>query len=218
MEQEVKEVVYLAVAAMLLSIILGMASYAIHLNNDMAEVRNGQIVAHQTIQQYNKYNKYNKNTIIGDEVIECLRLYYDSGIDIFVDSRENVESGSVVNSLTQCGRSGCTDHRIYNTHQFIIHKGTSDDYFKVSESMFDRPKDDMRNWFPTESKYRCYLVYNSQDVTQFYDNLMEKFNTHPSMVTGDAATELLDSFIGYPAAGSEVTGIVIINTNSYGGN
>lgn len=217
MENEVKEVVYIAIAAMVLSLVLGLASFTMHIRDDLAGIRNEQIIANQQVKQYNEYNKYNKNTLIGDEVAECIRLHYDSGIDIFVDSRTNIDSGETINTSNGCQGSE-DDHRIFNLSQYAKHAGSTNDYFQVSITEIERPKNDLRSWFPTSAKYRAYLVYNSESVVDFYERLIESFDTHPGLVTGDAATDLLDSLAPQQMANSEVTGIVFINLNTYGGN
>lgn len=218
MENEVKEVIYIAIAAMVLSMVLGVASFVMKIRDDLADIRNNQVTANQQVTQYNRYNKYNKNTLIGDEVIECIRLYYDTGIDIFIDNRKNIESNATINRKTTCSISGCIDHRIFNMHQFIKHSGTTQDYFDVAEALSNRPRNDLRNWFPTDSRYRAYLVYNSEDVTTYYEYIMDRFDSTAGYVTGDAATNRLDSFVKEPIPGSEVTGIILVNLNTYGGN
>lgn len=217
MENEVKEVVYIAISAMVLSLVLGLASFTMHINNNMADIRNEQIVANNQVQQYNQYNKYNKNTLIGDEVAECIRLHYDSGIDIFVDTRTNEDSGETINTGIGCQGAG-DDHRIFNLSQYTKHSNSSNDYFQVSITNTSRPKNDLRNWFPTHAKYRAYLVYNSEDVVSFYERLIEEYDMKSGMATGDDATEILDSLVPQQIANSEVTGIVFINLNTYGGN
>ena len=213
MENEVREVIYLAISTILLSIVLGVASFAIALNGDMAEIRNGQTNGVRQIMEYKEFNKYDRHEVVGDDVIECIRMYYDSGLDIFIDSRTNSEIPKTIDEVDTGRCPLCKrdyDHRMYNLEQYLAHKDSSGaNYFKISMAATSRPKDDMRNWFPTDVKYRAYCVYNSEPVVDVYARMMEKYAPYSSL-TGQAALNALDSCAMDRPINAEVTGLIFI--------
>ena len=71
----------------------------------------------------------------------------------------------------------------------------------------------MRNWFPSEMKYRAYLVYNSEDPEVFYNNLMANYDTvkgsFPSTEAGKL--EALDTGIRQVDPTAKITGVVLVS-------
>ena len=88
--QEVKETVYIAISAMILALVLSMVAILLEIRSDLADARNGEILAANSNLEYRQFNKYDNNTIYGDEVIELILLYYDTGIDIYVDTQTSI--------------------------------------------------------------------------------------------------------------------------------
>ena len=220
MEQEVKEVVYISISCIVLSIVLGLISFMMTVEASLAEAKNGNVISIKQVQQYNSYNKYDGTKVIGDEVIECIRMYYDRGLDIFVDSRTNIVTNSVVDGLNNNYCTYCDnlvkDHRIFNLKQQISHEGTSFDYFKFNLSTLraDGNNNDLRNWFPTSANYRAYLVFNSESVIDAYNRAMDAYN---SSYGTDLESKLMhvDSEMRNKIANAEVTGIIFINYTSF---
>ena len=220
MEQEVKEVVYIAISTIVLSIVLGLMSFMMTVSGDMAEAKNSNTVAAQQVKQYNTYNRYDGEKVIGDEVIECIKLYYDRGIDIFVDTRTNIVNNKVVDGAHNVSCSYCdkliSDHRVFNLRQQLAHNGTSEDYFSFNLSTFgsDGNDNDLRNWFPTSSSYRAYLVYNSENVEIAYERAIDAYNSSAGANLDDKLASV-DGVMTNKVANAEVTGIVFINYSSF---
>lgn len=170
MESEIREVVYISITAFLVSIVLSFASYMISIQRDLAEVRTNDIVSNRNVEEYRKFNKYENKYVSGNEVIECIRMYYDSGIDIFVSNITNTmitDAGGIV----QAGM----DARIF-----------SNDEYAVSKTKFEVDK--LMKWLTSSDKYYARLVYDSEDVVVAYNNTVvgNKYNksTASSEVTG----------------------------------
>lgn len=92
---EIKEVVYIAISAILLSIVLTFVSTLIGVRNDLAEIRNNEIHSAQDLEKYREFNKYNGTNVFGEDIIEAIRQYYNSDLTIYVN-----KSGSTGTSYT----------------------------------------------------------------------------------------------------------------------
>lgn len=190
MTDEVKEVVYIAIATILLGIILSYVALMGTLKRDMAKVRNNEVAGTNNIIQYNKYAKYNRNELVGEEVIECIRAYYDTGIDIYVGSDR-------------------ISHHLFNLNEYLNGKSQ---YFVFSENI-DGSKSYLQQWFTSSDTYRAYLIYNSEDIQMAYDRIMRKYGAPKGdSVSKQVKYAKLDSCVGEPIQNSEVTGILIIDT------
>ena len=218
MENETREVTYLAVSLILISVVLGFISFGLGLMTKMSDTRNSQLAANERLEDFRSFNAYDSQTIIGDEAIELIRQHYDSGVTIFVDYRKNEVSNKIVNASNNRTCSYCSgkggDHRIYNEDMWLLHRAAPDNinYFFLSTSAVPEDGNDMRNWFKSKTKYRCYLVYNSQDPKEFYNELMN----HYDAVKGSASTETaklmaLDSGVKPVDPSSRITGIVLVS-------
>lgn len=100
MMEEIRQTVYIAVSAILLSIVLTFASVVISIESDLATVRNDELAANQALEQARKFNKYDNKIISGDDVIELIRMYYDSGIEIYIDTFDGTSGPIRINSQT----------------------------------------------------------------------------------------------------------------------
>ena len=223
MENETREVTYLAVSLMIIALVLGFITYGLGLTSRMAQARNEQIVANSKIEEYREFNGYDAKTLIGDEVIELIRQKYDTGIDIFVDYRYNESTRETVtaginDTCTYCAAAARGDHRVYNSDLYYAHVDTDEDYFTLAVNKTSATRDDMRNWYPTDAQYRAYLVYNSEDPIEFYSRLISNYNavrgSYGSDLTGKL--EALDSGIGAYDPNLTVTGIVLVNLKNLG--
>ena len=135
---EVKETVYIAISAILLALVLGLASVLINIRNDIASARNEEILSAQDMVQYRQFNKYNDKVISGDDVIELIRLYYTEGIDIYINSKDGTPGAIRINAST------------LQANPALV----SLDYLQSS--------------FPNNRTYRAQVVYNAinpQNVT-----------------------------------------------------
>lgn len=216
MENEVRDVTYLSIGLILVAILLSFISYGLTVKSELAGVRNRELRSHENVEQYREYNAYDQKTLFGDEVIELIRAKYDSGISIFVDYRANVSTGDVIDSddtCIYCGTEG--NHRIYNLDNYIDHANAPSDYnyFILAQNAISAERNDLRNWYPSTSKYRAYLVYNSEDPMVYYERLMDNYElTKDSMPdTEKGKLEALDNGVPVKPTGAEVTGIVLIS-------
>lgn len=223
MENEVRDIIQIAVNLILVSIIIGFIVFCANMVQSMGAVRNNEISSNNRVVQYREFNGYDQKPLIGDEVTELIRLKYDSGVTIFVDYRENKSTHDVVdamhnNSCMYCvGNDG--DHRKFNLDQFIRHKESGPDfnYFNVGTNNISAERNDMRNWFPTESFYMSFLVYNSQDTTEFYKNLVDYYDANiDADMSDDEKLDILYTGVPTKIIGSEVTGVVLISYHTLG--
>lgn len=224
MENETREVTYLGVSLMIVAMVIGFIVYGLGLTNKMAQARNSEVVANDKIEEYREYNAYDGQTLIGDDVIELIRQKYDSGITLFVDYRQNDSLGEVVDFVENkdcpycAGKSG--DHRLYNMDMYLLHKNAPSEhnYFQLAINAVSAERNDLRNWFPSQSKYRAYLVYNSDDPIKYYDKLMDNYDAvkggYPATESGKL--EALDSGIPPINPNYRVTGIVLISYTTLG--
>ena len=103
---------------------------------------------------------------------------------------------------------------------YIRHnKGTDDqNYFKIATNNVSTNRNDLRNWFPSESKYRAYLVYDSKDPYEYYESMINNYNIEKdnNEDTESGKLKALDSGQYKSTEGSEVTGIVLISYETLG--
>lgn len=166
---EVRETIYIAISAIIASIILGLISTMMYIKSNIAEVRNNEIAGKSNVTQFRMYNKYNSKELCGDEVIECIRLYYDKGIDIIVNTRTNIKSGDTIDSsdIIIDGDGRVWDKRIFNTENAVRYP----DLIRVGTTIPSTESNILQNWFPTEKKYAAYLIYNSAKPSDVLNKL-----------------------------------------------
>lgn len=192
MESEIREMVYIAISALVLSIVLGFISIMGMVQGDIARTRNDEIAGNKNMMQYKEYNKYNQNELCGEEVVECIRLNYDQGITIYVASSAIPSAPAGLNEFNM------TTYMVPANKQF----------FSVEEG------GDLLSWFNNSKRYRAYLVYNSEKPQVKYERMMDDYMFTPEAVTGtlNEKYEALDSCEGIPVVNSEVTSILIIDS------
>lgn len=218
MQDEVKKVIYIAVGAMLLAIVLGFVSILTDIRSDIAEIRNNEIAANKSLEQYRKFNKYDSKTLIGDEVIECIRMYYDKDVTIIVNTRKNRINNRVIDASSVEVENGVVvnDPRQFNTTQYVLSRKPGYvpyDYFRVSTKVGEDGDEILQNYFPTDKNYQAYLVYDSVDVSNTLDTILSRYGT----MAGSTKEEKLDAAAAESIvriAGSTITGIIIIDLES----
>jgi hypothetical protein len=237
MENETREVVYISISLILLAMVLSFISFGLNMTHKISQARNEQVTANEKIQEYREFNAYNAQTIIGDEAIELIRDKYDTGITVFVDYRKNTSTGSTVGATTAATNpetaktskttcSSCTsksgDHRIFNYDEYLTHlDGSSDlNYFLLAYNSTSKTKDDMRNWFPTTAKYRCYLIYNAEDPVEYYYNLMTRYKSLLGTSTYGTSNEgklaALDAAATQGSAIDTISGVCLVSYETLG--
>ena len=189
MENEAREITYLSIGLVTIAIVLTFITFAMTVTRNIAQARNEEIKSTDNIEQYREYNAYDGKTLIGDEIIELIRYKYNSGIDIFIDYRHNISTGETVSTNETCDYCRNEDnHRIYNLNSYLSHVEAPSDYnyFLLAQNAISAERNDMRNWYPSESKYRVYLVYNTMNVEAYYTKLMDSYYLHKDEFTDDA--------------------------------
>lgn len=131
---EIKEVVYVALGLFIVSLVLGTASFFIHLRDDMANTRNAQIQTTEVTTLYREFNKYNDTIIYGEDVIEVIRAYFDTDVAVYVD---------------RIGGSGTS---YYVTKELV----------KTNKNLVEIKS--LQAKFGPNQKYKAYLVFDSVDV------------------------------------------------------
>ncbi len=167
MIEEIKEVVYIAISAIILSVVLGFVSIMGTVQKDISATRNGELTGNKTMMQSSKYDKYNSREIVGEEVIECIRAYYDTGITIYVKA-----PGVALDT--------------YNLDTFGV--AANKQYFSADEGSA------MLNWFPNSKKYRAYLVYNDEKPSVKYARILasgQMEDTDKAPVAGSEVTSII---------------------------
>ena len=195
MDSEIKEIVYISVSVLVLSIILTFISLMGTIQNNIARTRNDEIAGNKNMVQQEKYSEYNMTELVGEQVIECIEMYYDQNITIFVES-----TPVPINT--------------FNLDAYT----TSPINFSVAAS-----DNTLATWFTNTGRYRAYLVYNSASPQAIYNTIMASYRSKSvsgQAYTGNPTTDAtiraskyaaLDSCIGTPLIDSEVTGILIID-------
>lgn len=131
--REIQETVYIAVSTILLALVLGFISIWISIRNDMASIRNEEIISARTVGEYRKFNKYDNKIIYGDEVVEIISLYGNTGITIYVDTPDGVSSPIIINEET----------------------------IKTDPSLLELST--LQNKFQSNREYKAQIVYNAVD-------------------------------------------------------
>ena len=222
MENETREVTYLAISLMLAALVLSFIVYGLSITRHVSGVRNDEISANQRIEQYREYNLYDGQSLYGDDVIELIRSKYDSGVDIFVDYRINASAGNAIVSsgsgtkCSYCNSISEYDHRFYNRKMYFAHidasENTPNAYFALDANATGSTRYDLRNWFPTKNRYRAYLVYNNDNIKEYYDEMMLQYRaSSASYSSEEGKLNLLDSLERPHNPSAQVTGIMLIS-------
>lgn len=198
MENEIKEIIYIAISAIILSAVLGLVSIMMNVNRDMAGVRNREVQGSRQVMEYRQFNKYGHNTINGDELIECITSLYDSGIEILVKTGVyNLTS----TRYTEQANGEEYANAINNSSDFIRYRSVDLTAGRESKYDIDRLMDN----FPTNRGYRGYLVFNSQKPGLKFNDI------HDGVLNISNLEQELDRVSGFnDLANSEVTGILFI--------
>lgn len=137
---EIKETIYIAIGCMLAAAVLGLIAFAMNIRGDLAVVNNNQLASQRNMSAYTTLNRYNNETIYTDDVIVCIREFYDSDIEVYVDNFVGVG-----------GR--------YYTYEIKEDEGLDSDRFKIDELMSAT----------RGVEYTSYLVfgeYNREDYSE----------------------------------------------------
>ena len=157
--EEVKQTVYLAVTCCLLAVVLSFAAVFIGLRNDMATVRNEQIITTRTQKQTNEFSQYDGKLITGAEVIQGIRDYYKSE-DVCV----YVYSGGMIDVYSyKCDREG-----LYGTPL------TSSELNKKYSLV------ELQKVFNASAEYEAYSLYGFPVFNSDMNEIVEQLNNYDS--------------------------------------
>lgn len=179
-DNEIVKTIEIAISSITLALALTFSANLISTRNDMASIMNDDRQSRKQVQQYNNYNMYSQKTITGEEAIACIRSYYDQGVSVYV--------GSNAVSL-----------HLYNL-----------DTYATNSADFDiTPNSKLVKAFGQGKKFRAYVVYNAENVTTKYTNMINKYNA--SKTGTNKGVTLLDTFDKAASANSEVTGLILVD-------
>lgn len=145
--EEIKQTVYIAVAAVLLAGLLGFVSYLMMLRSEFAETRNSEVYAAQSMKDFREYNEFAGAELYGEDVVAAIRNYYDGGIKLRVNDPNYTDGNGV-----------------YTVDKYIARQ-------PGGASLVDVEK--LQKWFPGAvvrdgktyyRKYKAVLVYGQVDL------------------------------------------------------
>ena len=198
MESEIKEVVYIAVGAIILSIVLGLLAIVMSVTRDMSSVRNNEVQGNMNVMEYRAFNKYDHNTLNGDEVIECITNFYDTGVEIVV--KTDIYDMSDYDYTEISGGEEYADN-VDTSSEFLRYRLS--DLTNGREAKYEIEK--LMQNYTTDREYRAYLVYNSLKPGLKFNDI------HYNVTDISNLEEELDRVAGFnELANSEVTGILFI--------
>lgn len=88
-DSEIKETTMIIVSAILISAVLGFASYLFMLRTDFAGVRNAEVYAAASMQSYREFNNFNGGEVLyGEDVVVAVRDYFEAGVRIRVNNSD----------------------------------------------------------------------------------------------------------------------------------
>lgn len=154
--EEVKQTVYLAVTCCLLAVILSFAATFISLRNDMAQVRNEQIITTRSQRQSNEFSQYDGKEVTGAEVIQAIRDYYKSeDVCIYVKKSDGFHFYSY-----KSDREG-----IYFEAFPLLNSVELDNKYHL---------DNLQDSFNASNKYTAYTLYGFPVFTPGYDYIINE--------------------------------------------
>ena len=154
--EEVKQTVYLAVTCCLLAVVLSFAATFISLRNDMAQVRNEQIVTTRSQRQSNEFSQYDGKEVTGAEVIQAIRDYYKSeDVCIYVKKSDGFHFYSY-----KSDREG-----IYFEAFPLLNSVELDNKYNL---------DNLQDSFNASNKYTAYTLYGFPVFSPGYANIINE--------------------------------------------
>lgn len=154
--EEIKQTVYLAVTCCLLAVILSFAATFISLRNDMAQVRNEQIITTRSQRQSNEFSQYDGKEVTGAEVIQAIRDYYKSeDVCIYVKKSDGFHFYSY-----KSDREG-----IYFEAFPLLNSVELDNKYNL---------DNLQDSFNASNKYTAYTLYGFPVFTPGYDYIINE--------------------------------------------
>jgi len=189
MNSEIKEVVYIAVSLIILSIVLGFVAILSNVQGDIAQIRNNEVIGNQNLIQAREFNKYDRGFIIGPEVVEVILKLKESDISVQVYTDLN-------------------NFRIFNLSQYLI--PANEVFYSIEPGSF------LLTTFNSNTRFRTYLIYNNQNITEKFTSMRQQYLLTPERVSGTIQQKInaLDRFYVNQGRGAKVTGILIVNIDS----
>lgn len=144
---EITQTTHISVNLILLAAVLAFAMFAISVRNTAAASRNQEIAGQAQLMQYREFNKYNDNEINGDEVVELVSQYADTGIEIYINSPDGAAGPLRYNIATVAANPDLVDLEW------------------------------LRETFHSSQKFRGQVVYDSNDPATVIGRPMTKMTT-----------------------------------------
>ena len=169
MQKEITNTVLLGLNMSLLAIILMFVMVASSLRNDLADIRNAEVIANESLQEKLKYSAYEANSsqanLTGMQLIRLITETQSDDLDIYIKNNDVACNNVIDYDLSYNGNYNCYMPARYRLQYADVYNMTiSDD--NLGE-ITDSPLVELfANNTEKASKlhYRSYLVYNGDDV------------------------------------------------------
>lgn len=116
---EIKETIYIAIGCMLAAAVLGLIAFAMNIRGDLAVVNNNQLANQRNMTSYTTLSRYNnegktdeQHLIYTDDVIVCIREFFDSDIEVIVDNFVGVGGRYYTYEIRKAGGLNATKFKI----------------------------------------------------------------------------------------------------------
>lgn len=170
MQSEIKNTIYIGISCAILAMVLGFVTIMFNIRGTIADSRNSEVVARESINNYNTFGAFDGKKITGMQLIRLISESYDLGIEVYVsgitDASNKTDSGTAnaqlyTNSLYLRNMRLSNGENIYNCNDAANTRadGTAGD---ISDcylvKMYANTSDKA-----SKGKYYAYLVYNNDD-------------------------------------------------------
>jgi len=192
---EVKEVAYIAIAAIVTSAVLALVSFLMGIRGDMASIRHNELSASNNIKIYRDFNKYDTKELDIVDIVECVTTYYDNGVEIYVND---------------INRRNAIYTNIFSSDNYAKNAGEREKY--VPDTLDKMLRND--SLCGSAYGYISVLAYNSESIEELYNDIKAEYISKGGHLLGTTAQKvsLIESIIKKPSVvNSEVSGVLIIN-------
>lgn len=192
MDYEIRETVYIATSAIVLSVVLGFLFVMNNITADIVSTRNEYLANNYSLEQYRKFGKYNGGLLSGEEVIECIRLFYNTGVSVYIETNDS--------NIVQ---------RVFNLEEYSNPE---------RQKYFDIVDDDNKyllDWFSGKEGYKAYLLFNNENWRAKVNKLKSAYRLENAGSTIQSKSDALDNCYKPSGDISNVTGILIIDLNTW---
>ena len=182
MSTEVKEVIYVSIALILVGFVLTLVALGLDFRSDVAEIQNEQAISKYMLVSTNEFEKYQDAVIYGEDLVYLIKEYSDDML-FYIDGIKIKDAGNlgVIKIYQQNDESVCTvegtfkGEKIPNTLFYLNKQDASYDKEgnMVSEYRID-----------SNCTYYCFLVYDNYDINTYDKAKIVNTTTDYTRVTG----------------------------------